>query len=616
MTKRNHHPLQSKFTLGKDLALAIIQILLLLLLILTPAPTLAQDPAPTAAPPRFDPRFGIVDSFVNTAEANAAGAGWTRIFFRWDVIQPGGPSDWKPTNVPDPLLEAEIASGREVAAVLIGTPAWATESGTSTAVPPLEYWGDFVYKIATQYKGRIKHWIIWNQPDVTDATSPNHTWDGTVEDYYHLLKEGYQKIKGVDPAMQVHLAGLTYTFDRDRSQPQYLSRLLEVIQADPEAASQNYYFDVVSYHLYYNPRQTFEALTEVRSILDAHGIGNKPIWLNETNAPPSDDYLEPLAAPAATSVTLEEQSAYVIQTFALALAGGAERVAFNKLRNDNPHPESVEPYGLLRADNSRRPAFAAFQAVTKYFANTQKASWLQEGDVYIVTLARGPETTTVLWNTNPTASFFPLKAIAPQATLVDEQGNEQPLTPTDGVYIVGLPGAICSGGPSACFIGGAPQLVIESGSPDERPPLLPLVATATPTPQPQPQVEVSPTSFVTATLPAVATPLSPPTLTPTPLPTAGLTAQSQITANSSEQPLNGNSAPGAASLPAPGQAEPALLDDSSPATSAEPVPTAVPPVTIATVLRPERIFWLFIIGLLVFMVSYGIQVIIWYRLRR
>ena len=126
------------------------------LLTVQPAlPTQAQDPS-------FDPRFGVVDSFVNTVEANAVGAGWTRVFFRWDVIQPAGPSDWKPANVPDDLLDAEIAAGRDVVAVLIGTPAWATETGTSTAVPPLEYWGDFVYKVASQYKGRIKHWVIWN----------------------------------------------------------------------------------------------------------------------------------------------------------------------------------------------------------------------------------------------------------------------------------------------------------------------------------------------------------------------------------------------------------------------------------------------------------------------
>ena len=44
--------------------------------------------------------------------------------------------------------------------------------------------------------------------------------------------------------------------------------------------------------------------------------------------------------------------------------------------------------------------------------------------------------------------------------------------------------------------------------------------------------------------------------------------------------------------------------------------TPIPPVTFSTVMKPNRILWLIIIGLIVFVVSYGIQVVIWYRARR
>jgi hypothetical protein len=165
----------------RDSKLIYLLLLFFSTLLIIPTPAAAQEPAGETPVP-FDRRFGVVDSFVNTAEATAARVGWTRIFLRWDVIQPGGPSDWKPANVPDPFIEAEIAAGREIAAVLIGTPNWATDGGTSTAVPPLEYWGDFVYKVASQYKGRVKHWIIWNQPDVADPASPGRTWEGSEAD--------------------------------------------------------------------------------------------------------------------------------------------------------------------------------------------------------------------------------------------------------------------------------------------------------------------------------------------------------------------------------------------------------------------------------------------------
>ena len=68
-----------------------------------------------ASPP--DPRFGMVESFVNPAAAGEAGVGYTRIILRWDVIQPGSPADWKPANLPDPVVPAELAAGRRAVEV-------------------------------------------------------------------------------------------------------------------------------------------------------------------------------------------------------------------------------------------------------------------------------------------------------------------------------------------------------------------------------------------------------------------------------------------------------------------------------------------------------------------
>jgi hypothetical protein len=560
--------------------------------------TLRGPVAAAQEPPPLNPRLGLVDAFVNSPEATAAGAGWSRIFLRWDVVQPAGPGDWKPANVPDTFIDAELAAGREVVAVLIGTPAWATPTGASTAVPPLEHWGNFVAQIAAQYRGRINHWVIWNQPDVLDPASPNHTWDGSEEDYFALLREAYGKIKSVDPAMQVHLAGLTYTYDSDRGAPQYLARLLSVIAADPDAAANTYYFDAVTYHLYYNPRQMVDALTEVRAILAGKGL-NKPIWFNETNAPPSVDPLEPLAAPAGVSITLEEQQAFVIQAFALALAGGAERVAFHKLRNTADHPESMEPHGLLRADNSRRPAFTAFQAAARHFAGVQAAVWQNVGNVTAVTLTRDHQTTTVLWNNGSAPVQFSLPAIASQGLLVDVQGQELPVIPANGFYAVDLPAAVCSNGPN-CFIGGSPRLVVETGAPEQRPALA--------QPQPTAQATLPPTDTPASPTP---TPPPPPTLTPLPTPL--------------EPPTPIGDAVGAAlpspAAPAPVANPPAALPDSGPAPLAEDAapavaPTVVPPVSFSTVMTPNRWLWLFVVGLIVFTVSYGVQVVIWYRLKR
>ncbi|MCB0198298.1 MAG: hypothetical protein KDJ65_40525, partial [Anaerolineae bacterium] len=94
--------------------------LLLLLLILLAAPALAQSPTP-------DPRFGMVQTFDDFEAAAELNPGFTRIKLYWDIIQPNGPDDWQPSNVPDPLIEADLAAGREVVGLIVRTPAWARD---------------------------------------------------------------------------------------------------------------------------------------------------------------------------------------------------------------------------------------------------------------------------------------------------------------------------------------------------------------------------------------------------------------------------------------------------------------------------------------------------------
>jgi len=355
--------------------------------------------------PTLDPRFGIVETIMNPQAATEAGAGYSRIILRWDVFQPNSPDEWQPANVPDPMINQELADGREVVAILIATPHWASKGmNDSRAVPDMVAWGN--------------HW------------------------------------------------------DREFDREQYLARLLHVIASDPRAEENNFYFDGIGYHLYYRPYQAFLILTEIRSILYEYNLDDKPIWINETNAPPTDDHLEPPWAEPLFIVSSQEQAAYIIQAHALMLAGGAERIEVYKMQNSLNHPEDVEPFGLVRSDGSRRLAFHAYRVVTKHFADYVETHWLQQGNIYVVTLDRDGKTTTILWNTSQHELLFTLNAIAEQALLVDEVGNEQVIMATDGSYTLRLPEATCTAG--ECLVGGMPRLLIEDGSPNQRLPLVQL----------------------------------------------------------------------------------------------------------------------------------------------
>jgi len=153
----------------------------------------------------------------------------------------------------------------------------------------------------------------------------------------------------------------------------------------------------------------------------------------------------------------------VIQEFSLAFAAGASRVEFYKLRNSADHPESIEPYGLLRGDDSRRPAFAAFQVATTYLRDFHSARREQSGTINAVTFDRGSGTTTVVWTTGMARVRATVRAVASEALLVNERGETQRIRAQGGVYVLDLPGATCLNG-RECLIGGAPRLLVEQGA--------------------------------------------------------------------------------------------------------------------------------------------------------
>ena len=393
-----------------------------------------------------------------------AGAGYSRIILRWDVIQPDGPADWKPANVPDPFVTEELAAGREVVAILIGTPKWAAvhpEDG-ARAVPDMDAWAAFTRRMAQHYPGRIEHWIIWNEPDVWEPGIPGQTWAGTVEDYAQLLKTAYTRDQGGRSRASRFTSPASPTSGTGRTAGrQYLDRLLDVLAADPQAREPR---------LLLRRGRLSPLLQAAPGAQGARRGAGKPPQTRDRGqgAVGERDERATLGrqagialVQAALRVSLEEQAAFVLQEFSLAFAAGASRVEFYKLRNSAEHPESIEPYGLLRGDDSRRPAFAAFQVATTYLRDFRTAKREQSGAMNAVTFDRGNATTTVVWTTGTRPARVNVRAVAPDALLVNERGETKRINAKGGFYLLDLPGATCANR-TECIIGGAPRLIVEA----------------------------------------------------------------------------------------------------------------------------------------------------------
>ncbi|MDY7077041.1 MAG: hypothetical protein SXV54_08975, partial [Chloroflexota bacterium] len=473
----------------------------------------------TAQNPPPDPRFGAVEAFRDPVAAAEAGVGWERILFYWSELQPNGPEDWNGYHVPEEWLNQASAAGREMIAVLKHTPAWATDGPPGCGVPrgldlpvddPNNLWATFVRRTAQMYAGRINRWIIWNEPDIAPDTY-GAEWCGSLEEYYQLLKVAYQAAHQANPDVVIHLAGTTTWHDKT-----YLRRFLAFATQDPTGPEHGYYFDVVSLHIYFRPETVPEIFNETRAALSAYGI-QKPIWLNETNGPPNSDPQWPMEA-ANYEISLEEQSSFLLQSFALALSAGAERIAVYKWLDNDLLP-NFEPFGLIRPDFSRRPAFDAYRLITTHYASTFSTHKDRQPLYTVVTLDRGNITTRVLWARTSSAVTVSTPALATQARLIDQTGTEQFIEPVNGQYTLALPGARCAD-KRGCIIGGLTYLLVEetSGAP-------PPAETVTPVPTEPSQetVEPVPTETPTTTVP-LDTPTPPPTATPMPTETPPPTA--------------------------------------------------------------------------------------------
>ncbi len=435
-----------------------IPIIILLLTVLAPTPSVA------AGPP--DPRFGAIETYDAPAAAADMGAGWTRIPFLWARMQPTGAHEWLPP-ISDEALAQEIAQGRQLVGLVITTPGWATDMNIGPGVPyglhtghndPANLWANFLRQLVRTYAGRVDHWIIWNEPDVWDPAHPGYTWGGSVEDFFQLQRVAYMAIKETSPNATVIFSGTSYWWDAAFGRDLYFRRYLDVLVQDLAAPGNSYYCDAVALHVYFQPEFVYSITALYHQLMREHGF-EKPVWIVETNAAPTLDPQMP--AGGRFAITLDEQAAYIIQAFAMGIAGGAARIGvFKMIDTPTDLAANPEPFGLVRADGSRRPAFTAYQVAATYLAGFQSAQLEQRPDANIVTVSRNSGVTTVLWARTPAPTTVQVPARSASATLVDMGGNRRTIAASGGVFTVQLPGAPCTNG-DPCIIGGPPYLIVE-----------------------------------------------------------------------------------------------------------------------------------------------------------
>ncbi len=221
-------------------------------------PTDPPSPTPRAARPlrMNSPEYGM-QAFLwwrpETADRDLslihdAGFGWVKQALGWRDIEPEkGQFDWSRT---DRIVQQVEAYGLDLLVRVDQQPAWAGGGYPNNGPPDNpEDFGNFLYAMASRYRGRIRAYQVWNEPNLNRPDGGGE-WGGrppNATEYVALLKVAYRRIKEADPEAIVISAGLTPT----GSQPPvaipddvYLEQMYQAM----DNHSSEGYFDVLGVH--------------------------------------------------------------------------------------------------------------------------------------------------------------------------------------------------------------------------------------------------------------------------------------------------------------------------------------------------------------------------------
>ncbi len=193
----------------------------------------------------------------------AAGVHWIRPWLAWENTwknQQPHPDKWD-TGPLDAALRRMERYGMRYQDILFQAPKWIAGKDLY-GVPPLQRmkeWGEYVQRFVSQYKGRIRYYEIWNEPDGMWTSE-----DNAAEHYLALLKTAWISAKKTDP--QCRILGLSLAGNLD-----WLKKV-----CGGGAAK---YMDIATFHVYAAP-QVFAKESRKRIVmLEEYGIHRW--WINE-----------------------------------------------------------------------------------------------------------------------------------------------------------------------------------------------------------------------------------------------------------------------------------------------------------------------------------------------
>lgn len=259
-----------------------------------------------------------------------------RYIANWSNVETArGVYDWAAF---DAGLAHAVANNIDIIFVFLFTPSWAN-GGAGVNVPATldQDFFDFVTAVVTRAAGHIKYWEVWNE--VND--SPDF-WSGTQAHMITYAQNVRAIVKADNPS---HIVGTPSVATGGPGGAVYL---LSYLLAGGAA-----YADAVIAHIYNldapgsPPEQTWQAIKYFQAAMQAGGVGNLPLiideggWLDSTQTPSTTMQkawaaIWPLLM-CSEGVAIHQWYAYDSVTFGTLWDGGtgldAQGVAYQKMRD-------------------------------------------------------------------------------------------------------------------------------------------------------------------------------------------------------------------------------------------------------------------------------------------
>ena len=315
-----------------------------------------------------------------------AGFHWIRQEFPWEDIEIHGKGDFEdrrhePSRSAwekyDHIVGLAERYGIEIIARLSNPPAWTRAAGGTYAPPDdLADWGDYVFAAVSRYRGRVRYYQLWNEPNIYPEWGEQPV---DPEAYTRLLCEGYRRAKEADPEVVILSGALAATVSL-HSGPGPARGLNELVflqrMYDAGAAA---CFDVLTvndYMLWSGPTDhrlqplniNFSRPVYVRDVMVANGDAHKPIWISEmnSNAVPNDPGIQGWGGYG--QVTLEQQARYAVLAYQRAIEEwpwvGVVNFWFFKRASDAERDQAWYYFRMVEPDFTPMPVYDAVRQYT------------------------------------------------------------------------------------------------------------------------------------------------------------------------------------------------------------------------------------------------------------